>query len=187
MKQVWVVWLLLLLWSACLWAAPDGPVSAVAENIPTETESFRGLDAEVEHVLGEVLSLGADMVILQEAREMSPGTQLMVLVSITPMDYFQLEAVQLLIDENAATYHQYTGAELEALAQGGSHRLFLANVPAGRHQITAVMFGRVPKDPDYRREVSHTIISGVGRRVLELNVVAGKKQAFPELAIKEWQ
>ena len=31
------------------------------------------------------------------------------------------------------------------------------------------------------------IISGVGRRVVELRVAAGKNQAFPELSIKEWK
>jgi hypothetical protein len=182
MKQIGVGWLLLLLWPACIWATPDGPKS-----MPTEVDSFQELDAEVEQVLGEVLSLGADMVILQAAREMSPRTQLLVLVSITPSAIFQLEAVQLLIDENTAMYHQYTRTELEAMAQGGSHRLFLDDVPAGRRQITAVMFGRVPKGPDYQRKASYTIVSGIGRRVLELNITAGKKQTFPELAIKEWK
>ena len=180
-----VLWL--LLWSACLWAAPNGPGKAAVENMPTETESFQELDAKAEQALSEVLSLGADMVILQAAQEMSPKTQLMVLVSITPMDFFQLEAVQLLIDENTVTYHRYTPAELTALAQGGSQRLFLDNAPAGRHQITAVIFGQLSKDPDYQREVSYTTVFGAGRRVLELNIAADKKQTLPELAIKEWK
>lgn len=179
-----VLW---LPWSACLWAAPNGPENAAAESMSTETESFQELDAEAEQALNEVLSLGADMAILQAAREMSPNSQLMVLVSITPMDFFRLEAVQLLIDENTVTYHKYTPAELAAMAQGGSQRLFLDNAPAGRHQITAVMFGQLSKDSGYQRKASYTTVFGAGRRVLELNIAVGKKQTFPELAIKEWK
>ena len=92
-----------------------------------------------------------------------------------------------MIDGNAASFHQLSEEELKALSQGGSHRLFWDNVPAGRNQLTARVMGHVPKDPDFQRESTLMIISGVGRRVVELRVATGKNQAFPELSIKEWK
>lgn len=148
---------------------------------------FQQLDAEVEKILDEVVTLGADMAVLEEARELSPKTQLLVLVSIDPSSFFQMEAIQLQIDGQTASFHQYSEEELKALSQGGSHRLFWDNVPAGRHQLTALLMGRVPKDPDFQREAALVIISGVGRRVVELRVATGKNQAFPEMSIKEWK
>lgn len=174
-----------------------GPVYAAAEtsadlsnsssNSTSSTSHFQQLDAEVEQILGDVVNLGAEMAVLEEAQELSPKTQLLVLVSIEPSAFFQLDAIQFQIDEQTASFHQYSEKELKALSQGGSHRLFWGNVPAGRHQLTALLMGRVPKDPDFQREATMMVISGVGRRVVEVRMTSGKNQAFPEFTIKEWK
>ncbi len=186
MKQAWIGWLLIL-WSACLWASPEKTESTTTKKVPIEIGDFQKLDAEVEQALGEVLSLGTDMIISQETRGSTPNPQLMVVVSFNPMPFFKLTAIQLLIDKNIVVSHQYTLAELEAMAQGGSHRLFLDGVPDGHHQIKAIMLGSTSKKPDYQREVSYAITSSVGRQTLELNITADKKKKLPELAIKEWK
>ncbi len=166
-------------------ATPDIAISVSAG---TDSEiRFQQLDAEVEQILNDVVSLGADMAVLEETRELSSKTQLLVLVSVEPTAFFQLDSIQLQIGEQTASFHQYAKVELEALSKGGSHRLFWDNVPAGRHQLTAVLMGRVPKDPDFQLEATLVIISGVGRRVVELRIATGKNQAFPELSFKEWK
>lgn len=148
---------------------------------------FQQLDAEVEHILDEVVSLGAEMAALSEARELPEKSQLMVLVSIEPSAFFQLDAFQLQIDGKPVSFHEYTDSERDALSSGGSHRLFWDAIPDGRHQLTAVLMGSVPKDPDFQREAALVTITGLGRRVVELRVTSGKNQAFPELSIKEWK
>ena len=179
---------------ACLGVLGAGSVYAAAgtgsDSFSSTADSkarFQQLDAQVEKILDEVVNLGADMAVLEEARERPPQTQLLVLVSIDPSSFFQMDAIQLQIDGRTASFHQYSEDEMSALSQGGSHRLFWGNVPAGRHQLTALLMGRVPKDPDFQRESTLMFISGVGRRVVELRVATGKNQAFPELSIKEWK
>lgn len=158
-----------------------------AEDAAARVARFAQLDAATEQVLNEVTTLGAEMAVLEEARELSSKSQLLVLVTVDPSLFFQLDAIQLHIDERAASYHQYTDKELAALRQGGSHRLFWDNLPSGRHQLTVSMMGRVPKDPDFQRESKLVIISGVGRRVVELRVTSGKSQPFPEMSLQEWR
>ncbi len=170
-----------LLASGMAYAA--GVTASATENVAR----FAQLDEAAEKILNKVTALGGDMAVLEEARELSPKTQLLLLVTVDPSPFFQLDAIQLQIDEHAAAYHQYTKLELAALQQGGSHRLFWDNVPAGRHQLTVSMMGRVPKDPDFQRESTLVIISGVGRRVVELRVASGKSQPFPEMSLKEWK
>lgn len=160
---------------------------AFAAGAAKDAERFTQLDEAAEKILNQVIELGGEMTALEEARALSPKTQLMVLVTVDPSPFFQLDAVQLQIDEQPAAYHQYTEPELAALQQGGSHRLFWDNVSAGRHQLTVSMMGRVPKDPDFQRESTMMIISGVGRRVVELRVTSGKSQPFPEVSLKEWK
>lgn len=146
---------------------------------------FKRLDAEVERVLNEVVALGADMAVLEESRELSSQNQLLVLVSVGHSDFFRLEAIQLNIDNRTVSYHQYEEAELDALMKGGSQRLFWDDVPPGRHELSVSLFGRVPNDPDFQREATQMIITGTGRRVVDLRVATGTNQAFPELSIRE--
>jgi hypothetical protein len=194
-RRVWALWFVGL-WLIGLGLVGAGlaqaaPMPEAATNSPAgdvdHAARFQQLDAEVEQILTDVVALGADMAVLNEAKELSPKTQLLVLVSIEPSAFFQLDAIQLQIDEHTAVYHQYADEELAALSQGGSHRLFWDDVPAGRHQLTAILMGHVPKDPDFQREASLSVISGVGRRVVELHIATGKSQAFPELSIEEWK
>lgn len=167
--------------------AEAGTDTDSSTNAAASAARFQQLDAEVEQILDEVVTLGAEMAVLKEARELSPDTQLLVLVSIEPSAFFQLDAIQFQLDEQTAAFHQYSEKELSALSQGGSHRLFWGNVPAGRHKLTALLMGRVPKDPDFQREAEMMITSGEGRRVLEIRIATGKKQTFPEFSFKEWK
>lgn len=159
--------------------------ASATEDAAARVARFAQLDAATEQVLNEVTLLGAEMAVLEEARELSSKSQLLVLVTVDPSPFFQLDAIQLHIDEKAVSFHQYTDAELAALGQGGSHRLFWDDLPPGRHQLTVSMMGHVPKDPDFQRESKLMIISGVGRRVVELRVTSGKSQPFPEMSLRE--
>jgi len=148
---------------------------------------YKRLDAEIEKTLNEVVTLGADMAILEESRELSSKNQLLVLVSVDKSKFFRLEAIQLNIDNRTVSYHQYEDEELIALMDGGSQRLFWDDVPPGRHELTVSLFGRIPKDPDFVREATQMIITGTGRRVVELRVATGRNQAFPNLSIRKWK
>lgn len=171
----------------CWWLLAPGLASSAGADDDSAADRFTQMDAATEQVLNEVAELGAEMAMLEEARELSLETQLLLVVSVDPSPFFQLEAVQLQIDGQVAVFHQYAEKELLALQNGGSHRLFWESVPAGRHQLTVTMMGRVPKDPDFQRESSMTIVSGAGRRVIELQIASGKSQPFPEVSLKEWK
>lgn len=174
--------LALLVWSAGVMSGLLFSAASLAEDA-----SFQKLDAEIEDVLNEVVSLGAEMAILEESREMSDSNQLLVLVSMDPSRFFKLDAVQLKIDDRTVSYHQYSEADLNAIVQGGSHRLFWDDVLAGRHQISMALFGRVPGDPDFQREATQMVSIGNGRKVVELRISSGRNQAFPEVNIQEWK
>ena len=148
---------------------------------------FKQLDAEVEKILNEVLTLGADIAILEESRELSSQNQLLVLVSVNTNQFFKLEAIQLNIDDRTASYHQYENTELRALTKGGSQRLFWDDVPPGQHKLSVSLFGRVPNDPDFHRELTQMIVTGAGQRVLELHIISDKNKAYPELSIRKWK
>ena len=147
--------------------------------------SFRTLDEEAELLVKEVLNLGSDLAILQEKEDNPEKFQLLVLVTYDKTKLFALDLIQLEIDGTVVAAYQYTAADVSAMERGGSHRLYLANVPAGMHEVNAVMVGRIPRNPDYQREASYKFLSGVSRTVLEFNV-SSKSRGYPTLEVKEW-
>lgn len=182
MRRFWIAGWLLLLCSLTVGAQDGLP----AQDAGT-TENSQRLDAQTERLLNDVLLLGGEMAVLTERRTLSDNAQLLVLVSVEPSAFFQMSAVQLKLDGKAAAYHQYTPEELQALQRGGAFRLFWEDVKPGRHELTASLQGRLPKDPDFQRESTLSFISGTGHRVVEIHVAQGKSQAFPEMSLKEWK
>lgn len=150
------------------------------------TESFSSLDRETETLLKEVLNLGSDLSILDEQHANPAKNQLLVLVTLEPSTFFELDYVELKVDDQVVAAHPYTEKEIGALLRGGGHRLYLANLPAGMHHLKAVFVGKIPRDPDYQREASFTFISGVDRTVIELYVNSAENSGFPQFTIKEY-
>ncbi|MCG6968143.1 MAG: hypothetical protein LJE85_00110 [Gammaproteobacteria bacterium] len=147
--------------------------------------AFRSLDQETELLVKEVMDLSSDLAIIQEEEDNPANHQLLVLVTFDPTKLFALDYIQLEVDNEIVAAYQYSENDLQALKRGAGHRLYVANMPAGMHELFATMVGRIPRDPDYKSEVAYKFVSGVSRTVLELNV-SSKAKGFPILAIKEW-
>ena len=149
-------------------------------------ENFQELDVEAEDVLREVLDLSSDLAIIDEQHSNPPKNQLMVLVTLQPSKFFELDYVELKIDNEMVAAHSYSDNDVGALVRGGGHRLYLANLPAGTHELEAKFIGGVPRDPDYQREAKFKFISGVNRTLIELYINGGESGGFPQFTVREW-
>jgi hypothetical protein len=149
-------------------------------------DSFKNLDVEAEKVLREVLDLSSDLAIVSEQHTHPPKNQLLVLVTLQPSKFFELDYVELEVDNQMVAAHPYEEKDIAAMIRGGGHRLYLANLPAGTHELKAQFVGKVPRDPDYRREATFKFISGVNRTLIELYINSGDNSGFPQLTIREW-
>lgn len=145
--------------------------------------------APLLHEAGQLFAELQDLAVEWEiARQPAPRDQLLVLLSLQPDKRFTLQAVGLEIDGEPVAYHEYSAAEIEALAAGGAHRLLLARLPAGRHELVARWHGKAPKakEGEMVRELRWDFRSGEARRVLELTLSQGKGQPFPRFSLREW-
>lgn len=149
-------------------------------------ESFRDLDVEAEKVLREVLDLSSDLAIISEEHTNPPKNQLLVLVTLQPSKFFELDYIELEVDHQMVAAHPYEEKDIAAMIRGGGHRLYLANLPAGTHELKAKFVGKVPRDPDYQREATFKFISGVNRTLIELYINSGDNSGFPQFTVREW-
>jgi len=145
-----------------------------------------GLDQNIETLKQEVLELNRDLFLLEEELLFPSSTQLAVFVSMDVGAFFQLDSVQLKIDDQVVSSYLYMDRQVDALHRGGVHRIYTGNVRVGEHEVVAFFTGKGPNGRDYRRGASKMIVKDVGPRFVELRIDDRTSKLQPEFSISEW-
>ncbi len=166
-------------------AASDTNMLAAVER--ESRDQFRGLDRDVQDLKKEVLDLNRDLFLLEEELLFPANSQVAFFISMDVGEYFALDSVSLKIDGKEVANYLYTEREIDALLQGGVHRVHMANLKTGDHELIAIFTGKGPHTRDYRRGATVTIEKGIGAKYLELEITDRVKKQQPEFVIKEWE
>ena len=150
-------------------------------------EAFRSLDQDVQSLKKEVLDLNRDLFLLEEELLFPANSQVAFFISMDVGEYFELDSVNLKIDGKEVSNYLYTEREVGALVRGGVHRLHMANLKTGDHELIAVFTGKGPHTREYRRGATMTFSKGIGAKYLELEITDRIKKQQPEFVIKEWE
>ena len=164
-------------------SAPAGAASA-ADEPATDT---RGLDQEIQGLKKDVVDLNSDLFVLEEELLFPANTQVAVFLSMDVGEFFALDAVTLKIDQKEVAHYLYTPREVEALAKGGVHRLYLGNLKAGQHELVAFFSGQGPHERDYTRGATLKFEKSIGAKYLELKINDRQRRQQPEFEIKDWE
>jgi hypothetical protein len=185
---------ILLAFSAVAVAQDAGPMAgAVAEARDVEAQEsaqrdeFRALDKDVQSLKKEVLDLNRDLFLLEEELLFPANSQVAFFISMDVGEYFELDSVQLKIDGKEVANYLYTAREADALVRGGVHKVHMANLKTGEHELVAIFTGKGPNVRDYRRGATLMFNKGIGAKYLELEITDRVKKQQPEFVIKEWE
>ena len=148
---------------------------------------FRNLDQDVQSLKKEVLDLNRDLFLLEEELLFPANSQVAFFISMDVGEYFELDSVQLKIDGKEVANYLYTAREADALIRGGVHRVHMANLKTGEHELIAIFTGKGPHVRDYRRGATVTFDKGIGAKYLELEITDRVKKQQPEFEIKDWE
>jgi hypothetical protein len=176
-------------------AAQDAaPAGATAETMAAaqaqearSQEDFRAIDQDVQALKKQVLDLNRDLFLLEEELLFPANSQVAFFVSVDVGEYFKLDSVNIKIDGKEVANYLYTEREADALIRGGVHRVHMANLKTGEHELIAVFVGKGPNVRDYRRGATITFDKGIGAKYVELEITDRVKKQQPEFAIKEWE
>ena len=174
-------------------AAPMDAASAMADAMSAEAaesashQEFRSLDQDVQSLKKEVLDLNRDLFLLEEELLFPANSQVAFFISMDVGEYFDLDSVSLKIDGKEVANYLYTARETDALIRGGVHRLHMANLKTGDHELIAIFSGKGPHVRDYRRGATLTFDKGIGAKYVELEITDRVKKQQPEFVIKEWE
>ena len=180
---------LMLAFGAASLAQEAGPTDAsMLAAVESESrDSFRSLDQDVQELKKEVLDLNRDLFLLEEELLFPANSQVAFFISMDVGEYFALDSVSLQIDGKEVVNDLYTDREVDALLQGGVHRIHMANLKTGDHELIAIFTGQGPHTRDYRRGATVAIDKGIGAKYLELEITDRVKKQQPEFVIKEWE
>jgi hypothetical protein len=164
----------------------DGDAHAVAAAVGG-AEDFRTLDADIQDMKQQLLELNRDLFLLEEELLFPANTQVAVFVSMDVGDFFDLDSVQITLDEKDVSNYLYTEREVDALIRGGVHQIFLGNLRAGEHELVAIFTGVGPHERDYRRGATLTFEKGIGPKYIELTISDRQQALQPEFIVREWE
>jgi hypothetical protein len=168
----------------------DAATTAALEADAQAAESrdkFRSLDQDVQALKKEVLDLNRDLFLLEEDLLFPANSQVAFFISMDVGEYFALDSINLKIDGKEVANYLYTEREVDALIRGGVHRLHMANLKTGEHELIAVFTGKGPNARDYRRGATLTFEKGIGAKYMELEITDRVKKQQPEFVIKDWE
>ena len=174
-------------------AAPLDGESSIASSMAADAsdaasrDQFRQLDLDVQSLKKEVLDLNRDLFLLEEELLFPANSQVAFFISMDVGAYFELDSVSIKIDGKEVANYLYTEREVSALLRGGVHRVHMANLKTGDHELVAIFTGKGPQTRDYRRGATMNFNKGIGAKYLELEITDRVKKQQPEFVIKEWE
>ncbi|KUJ83819.1 MULTISPECIES: AraC family transcriptional regulator [Microbulbifer] len=158
-------------------------VAAMSATAQAQSEFSAG---ELETLKTQVLKLNRDLLILEEDLLYPAQSQVAIYVSMDVGNYFQLDAVKLLIDEQLTASHLYTEHQRDALIRGGIQPLYKGNLKAGNYEFSAFFTGIGPQGREYKRAASLELEKTDEPLVLELRIADSVGKQQPEFELVPW-
>ncbi len=145
------------------------------------------LHQQIRDLKKQVIELNRNLFILEEDLLFPANTQFSVFLSMDSGQLFDLDSVELKIDDKVIAHHLYTEREIDALKRGGVQKLYLGNLPSGKHEIIALFIGRGPNGRDYRRGQTITIEKGADPQFVEFMIIDDTSKEQPEFKTRIWE
>jgi hypothetical protein len=171
-------------------SAPVIAPPAIASAAPPSgaaSDAATSLDDRIQAAKSDVIRLNRDLLVLEEELLFPANTQVAVFVSMDVGLLFDLDSVQIRLDDKVVSTYLYTPLEVQALHRGGVQRVYLGNLRAGSHEIVAYFTGKGPHDRDYKRATTIKFDKTTEPKYIELQIKDVQQKLQPEFDVKVWQ
>ena len=168
-------------------AAAATPAAAASAPDAAASAPQGSLDDRVQATKADVISLNRDLLVLEEELLFPANTQVAVFVSMDVGLLFDLDSVQIKLDDKVVSTYLYSPLEVQALHRGGVQRVYLGDLRAGSHEIVAFFTGKGPHDRDYKRATTIKFDKTTEPKYIELQIKDVQQKLQPEFDVKVWQ
>ncbi len=158
---------------------------ATAEQ-PNSYHGYFRLDREIQTLKKEFLDINRDLSLLEEELLYAPDQKLLVFVTVTRDSPFSPSHVKIVMDGEMLIHHLYTGGEINALRQGGVHRLYVGEVARGDHALQVYLTGTEIEGRDFQRKKTKNFFRRTGPTYVELRIGEKASTEGLEFSIDVW-
>lgn len=148
-------------------------------------EQIKGLDEQVQDIKKDVLELTSELSRLEEKLLFPSNTQVALFVSLKGDKGFELDSMQIKMDNKVVAQHLYTFKEVEALRAGGVQRIYTGNIKTGDHNLVVSFIGRSRSGNEYQRSEKFTVTKAVGPKFVEVSIT-GDSASDQTISFKDW-
>ncbi|WP_346837329.1 hypothetical protein [Microbulbifer sp. SAOS-129_SWC] len=145
-------------------------------------DEIRGLDEQIQGVKKDVIGLTSQLAQLEEKLLYPSNTQVSFFVSLQGASAFNLESVEITLDNEVVAHHLYTYREIEALHKGGVQKIYTGNLQTGSHPLQVHFIGKSESGKDRQATASYKVDKAVGPKFVEIKI-AGTESA---INFKDW-
>jgi hypothetical protein len=160
--------------------AQDDASSLDSSAVTDNSVADNSVAAKLQQLRKEVIALNRDLFVLEEDLLFPSSTQVVVYLSMDVGTYFNLDSVELRLNDKVVSQYLYTEKQIQALFKGGVQKLHIDNLAQGEHQLTAFFIGKGPQDRDYKRATSLTFNKTAEAASVELSIVDSSVKQQPE-------
>ena len=164
-------------------AAPTAAAPTPAAPVSAATS----LDTRIQDAKSDVIKLNRDLLVLEEELLFPANPQVALFVSMDVGKLFELDSVQVRLDDKLVANYLYTPGEVKALHRGGVQRVYLGNLRAGSHELVATFTGGGPHFRDYKRGATVKFDKGTDAKYIELRIKDSATKLQPEFDVRIWQ
>jgi len=161
--------------------------AALTPGAPASAPVAGTLDGRIQDAKADVIKLNRDLLVLEEELLFPANTQVALFVSMDVGTMFQLDSVQVRLDDKVVANYLYTALEVDALHRGGVQRVYLGNLKTGKHELVAYFTGKGPHERNYRRGANVKFEKTTEAKYIELRIQDSTGKLQPEFEIKLWQ
>jgi hypothetical protein len=148
--------------------------------------SNEAASVQLESLKKKALQLNRELFILEEDLLFPASTQVGVYLSMDVGDFFQLDSVELKLDDEIVATHLFTDRQVNALHRGGIAPLYLGNLKSGQHEMTAIFIGIGPQQKPYKRATALAFEKNNETTRIELVIKDSTMRYQPEFTAVEW-
>lgn len=168
-------------------ASASAPAALAAPAAAASAPQAATLDGRIQDVKNDVIRINRDLLVLEEELLFPANTQVALFVSMDVGKMFELDSVQVKLDDKVVASHLYTPLEVQALHRGGVQRVYLGNLRVGSHELVAFFTGKGPHERDYKRGTTVKFDKGIDPKYIELRIQDSAAKLQPEFEVKVWQ
>jgi hypothetical protein len=134
---------------------------------PAEGDGFELLERQIRSVKSDLLSLEADMQMLEQDVLYPEAQRWTIFVSGPATARGRLYSLQISVNGTVVASHTYNETQSQALLDGGAHKIYTGALPAGTHRV-----GIQAHDSLGERQAAYQVEKAAGPQVLELQWTA---------------